>query len=460
MEADLTDLLDRAAVHDAGVPDPRALRRRVDRRRRMQTAVVAALIVVVVTVPAAMVFTRDNAPVVLDQPVAPTSDPAAPASVPPVEDASETIGADVPAGWEEVRVGGAVIAVPATWRVVEDADPAWHAFDCGDRREPTLRITSGFAATMCPLTLDDAPRRTEPAVTVVRLDAQFLSATAAEFTNEGTSQRDVNGLGVYVRTEAGRDDVLIPEMGMYLRGEHGDDGSAVVERVLGSVRAAADAPEAEERAPFVTSDAQGVWWWTHDGRQLIDTPSAGLVAGAPRLAPTSSASRFVVAVATYHADAPSDTADLRPQELRVIPVIDGVPLDPWVTTVTPAYADNVSGLALGGTPVWSPDGHHLAYTDVIDRNATLITIGWHNVPGVGPPDTIVNVQPRLPVPSEPILHELGSWIWDDEGTTPQPRAGRILFNPTLDGPLRNIWLHVTRDADGTLALPNPTLRAA
>lgn len=82
MDADLTDLLDRAAAHDAAVPDPQVLRRRVDRRRRMQTAVVATLIVLTAAVPSAVVLTRDDASVVFDQAVTPTPDPAAPGAAP------------------------------------------------------------------------------------------------------------------------------------------------------------------------------------------------------------------------------------------------------------------------------------------------------------------------------------------------------------------------------------------
>lgn len=119
----------------------------------------------------------------------------------------------------------------------------------------------------------------------------------------------------------------------------------------------------------------------------------------------------------------------------------------------PVVGGTVSGLSVGGGPVWSPDGHYLAYGAAVDQQSTVKVVGWRHEPGVGHHDVAAQLtQMTLPVDADPLYHELGEWVWESTADS-DILHGRLLFNPTAGTPLRNMWLPIQRLADGTIELP-------
>lgn len=98
------------------------------------------------------------------------------------------------------------------------------------------------------------------------------------------------------------------------------------------------------------------------------------------------------------------------------------------------------------TPVWSPDGRHLAWLESSPDGPVLRTIGWDDGPGTGrtADDNADFLLDAAPVDAQPALEE---WVWR---SAPDPEASGMI--QAVDRELRLYTVDVTRQADGALAV--------
>lgn len=85
----------------------------------------------------------------------------------------------------------------------------------------------------------------------------------------------VNGLHGYMRAEAGNQDLLFPDVHLYLRVEPSGIAEDVTSQVIASVRTAPDAPEIDLRSPFLVSLDGEVLWIVQGQRRQMFQPQAG-----------------------------------------------------------------------------------------------------------------------------------------------------------------------------------------
>ena len=240
MRDDLVDLVRESAAEPLDTPDFDAMAAR-GRRQRTATRVLGGVASALVLLVAGVVLwpsTPAGSPVISDQPTTP---------------AGADEGAVLPAGWQALRVGGAVLGVPADWAVETHAAPVHVCPNAVDR--PTAFLLQGgpkdgpcLTIAQGSLTLEAAPLSALPAAFLEPGDGRTWEDVT---TNGGVAGqrlvRGENGLAIAYR---------FPALDVWLQFRDGEPVTTQADAILATLAAAPDDRGSTEEATPYDADAQ------------------------------------------------------------------------------------------------------------------------------------------------------------------------------------------------------------
>lgn len=331
-----------------------------------------------------------------------------------------------------VEFSGARMLVPGTW-AVDDGGTATPDREPEVCTVPESRpvVLLGLPAERCPLSYED--RLQAPGVALARASSD--PGWDASLLREGTPQ-EVGAMTGFRSTADGNELVLVPDVDLVVQILPGT-ARQDVEALLSSVSA-----HGSETPPFLAWDEQGVLT-VRDGRVVtLVEPEAGDRLLDVSDAPQGTREEFRLAVAT-NGVTPGG------RRVSVLGVVGGETQEVWSGTATPAYGPgSVAGLQEGGVSgdlIWSSDGGHLAFVDVVDGRGVVRIVSL-----VGEPagDVTEVRSPGLEVPDlEGVELYLDRWTDDD----------RLVFL-SGDGADGTLTLPVARAEDGAVRLPDGRLQ--